>query len=122
MRLDSIILSITHKLALPASPSPPIMNGQHGTQHQLNPLSAAARLRKLLKEEGILVLPGVYDGLTARIALATGHKAMYMTGAGTAASTLGMPGTSTNLLQIHHVLLLHWTRETSVLRTEPFIL
>ena len=69
------------------------MNGQPNgsTTPQLNPLSAAARLRKLLASEEILVLPGVYDGLTARLALSTGFRALYMTGAGTAASTLGMP-------------------------------
>ncbi|PSK56045.1 2-methylisocitrate lyase, mitochondrial [Elsinoe australis] len=53
---------------------------------------AAARLRQLLAESTApLTLPGVYDGLTARIALNVGFQALYMTGAGTAASTLGQP-------------------------------
>jgi 2-methylisocitrate lyase-like PEP mutase family enzyme len=56
------------------------------------PQPAAARLRSLLRDDqGILVCPGVYDGLTARIALAQGFRCLYMTGAGTAASRLGMP-------------------------------
>ena len=55
------------------------------------PMSAAARLRTLLGNEPILACPGVYDGLTARIAIASGFKCIYMTGAGTAASRLGMP-------------------------------
>ncbi|KAH8759220.1 Pyruvate/Phosphoenolpyruvate kinase-like domain-containing protein [Hyaloscypha sp. PMI_1271] len=38
----------------------------------------------------ILVCPGVYDGLSARIALSVGFEGMYMTGAGTNASRLGM--------------------------------
>lgn len=68
------------------------MNGHtNGSTPQLNPLSAAARLRQYLATEPILALPGVYDGLTARIALSLQFPVLYMTGAGTAASTLGMP-------------------------------
>ncbi|EXJ68016.1 methylisocitrate lyase [Cladophialophora psammophila CBS 110553] len=54
--------------------------------------SAAARLRCLLDEEGKTIFcPGVYDGISARLALNTGFNCLYMTGAGTAASMLGMP-------------------------------
>ena len=43
---------------------------------------AATRLRALLAEKDkIVVCPGVYDGLTARIALATGFDCLYMVGA-----------------------------------------
>ncbi|KAH8691620.1 putative carboxyphosphonoenolpyruvate mutase [Talaromyces proteolyticus] len=53
---------------------------------------AVARLRQLLADESkIIVCPGVFDGLTARIALNEGFDALYMTGAGTAASVLGQP-------------------------------
>ncbi|KKK20510.1 hypothetical protein P175DRAFT_0524055 [Aspergillus ochraceoroseus IBT 24754] len=56
------------------------------------PSLAAARLRELLADENkIIVCPGVYDGLTARIALHEGFDAIYMTGAGTTASRLGQP-------------------------------
>lgn len=42
-------------------------------------LSAAARLRQLLADSNqIIVCPGVYDGLTARIALQSGFEALYM--------------------------------------------
>lgn len=42
-------------------------------------LSAAARLRQLLADPNqIIVCPGVYDGLTARIALQAGFEALYM--------------------------------------------
>jgi 2-methylisocitrate lyase-like PEP mutase family enzyme len=45
----------------------------------LKPLTGAKRLRELLKDPKKLVLcPGVYDGLTARLALATGFDAIYM--------------------------------------------
>jgi 2-methylisocitrate lyase-like PEP mutase family enzyme len=54
--------------------------------------SSAARLRDLLAREGkTIACPGVYDGLTARIVLNEGFDAIYMTGAGTAMSRLGMP-------------------------------
>ena len=54
-------------------------------------MSAATRLRALLADESrILVCPGVYDGLTARTALEVGFDALYMTGAGTTMSRLGM--------------------------------
>ncbi|WP_043284043.1 isocitrate lyase/PEP mutase family protein [Paraburkholderia oxyphila] len=43
-------------------------------------------LRALLNEAGLIVAPGVYDGLTARIAQHAGFSALYMTGAGTAAA------------------------------------
>ncbi|OTB04230.1 hypothetical protein M426DRAFT_11852 [Hypoxylon sp. CI-4A] len=41
--------------------------------------------------EKVIVCPGVHDGLTARVALNVGFDALYMTGAGTAASLLGQP-------------------------------
>ncbi|KAF1817568.1 Phosphoenolpyruvate/pyruvate domain-containing protein [Eremomyces bilateralis CBS 781.70] len=54
--------------------------------------SATARLRELLsRDDHITICPGVYDGLTARIALRGNFDCLYMTGAGTAASRLGMP-------------------------------
>lgn len=37
-----------------------------------------------------VVAPGVYDGITARLALAAGFDCLYMTGAGTSMSKLGM--------------------------------
>lgn len=52
---------------------------------------ASSRLRHMIKNlDHILVCPGVYDGLSARIALSVGFEGMYMTGAGTNASRLGM--------------------------------
>jgi 2,3-dimethylmalate lyase len=48
-------------------------------------------LRSMLKGPGIVVAPGAYDGFSARLIEAAGFKAVYMTGAGTAASHLGQP-------------------------------
>src|ERR671933_1089784 len=53
-------------------------------------MSAAARLRELLAGEELVVAPGAYDCLTARAVEQAGFPAVYMTGAGTAA-TLGHP-------------------------------
>ena len=48
-------------------------------------------LRTMLAAPGIIVAPGAYDGISARLIEAAGFKAVYMTGAGTAASHLGQP-------------------------------
>lgn len=53
---------------------------------------AAAKLRaQLAEDDNIIVCPGVQDGLSARVCLDEGFKNLYMTGAGTAMSVLGMP-------------------------------
>jgi 2-methylisocitrate lyase-like PEP mutase family enzyme len=52
--------------------------------------SAAARLRALLKQDGMIVAPGAYDCISARVIAQAGFPAVYMTGAGTAAM-LGYP-------------------------------
>src|ERR1700719_2154202 len=53
-------------------------------------LSATTRLRKLLKQDDLLIAPGAYDCISARTIEQAGFSAVYMTGAGTAA-TLGYP-------------------------------
>ena len=53
-------------------------------------VTQAARLRALLKNEQMVIAPGAYDAITARIIAQAGFPAIYMTGAGTAAS-LGYP-------------------------------
>jgi carboxyvinyl-carboxyphosphonate phosphorylmutase len=45
----------------------------------------------MLNSPGIIVAPGAYDGISARLIERQGFKAVYMTGAGTAASVLGQP-------------------------------
>ncbi|CAI7622628.1 unnamed protein product [Penicillium viridicatum] len=52
--------------------------------------SAATSLRRSLQDPQVFIrAPGVYDGMSARLALAAGFDALYMTGAGTAASVHG---------------------------------
>ncbi len=48
-------------------------------------------LAALLAEPGIIVAPGAYDALSAKIAAQAGAKAVYMTGFGVAGSALGLP-------------------------------
>lgn len=49
------------------------------------------RLRQMLQEPGIVVAPGAYDCLTAKIIQQAGFPAVYMTGAGTSVARLGYP-------------------------------
>jgi 2-methylisocitrate lyase-like PEP mutase family enzyme len=53
-------------------------------------MTQAARFRELLRRDGMVVAPGAYDCITARLIERAGFEAVYMTGAGTAA-TLGYP-------------------------------
>ncbi len=49
------------------------------------------RLKQLLHAEKLLVAPGAYDVLSAKIIEQAGFEAVYMTGYGTSASLLGEP-------------------------------
>jgi len=49
------------------------------------------KLRELLKKPELLKAPGVVDAIGARLVASAGFDAIYMTGAGTAASRLGWP-------------------------------
>ena len=47
------------------------------------PEKASAALRRLLNQPGMLIVPGAYDGIGARLIEQAGFAAVYMTGAGT---------------------------------------
>jgi 2-methylisocitrate lyase-like PEP mutase family enzyme len=49
-------------------------------------MSGAGGLRALLRGEAMVIAPGAYDGLTAKLVAQAGFPAVYMTGAGTAVS------------------------------------
>jgi carboxyvinyl-carboxyphosphonate phosphorylmutase len=53
--------------------------------------SGPSRLRALLAQPEIILAPGAYDALSARLIEAAGFPAVYMTGFGTSASLLGRP-------------------------------
>jgi carboxyvinyl-carboxyphosphonate phosphorylmutase len=59
-----------------------LLNGRRG---------GARGLRELLTTGELIVAPGAYDCLSARLIEAAGFRAVYMTGFGTAASYLGRP-------------------------------
>ncbi len=54
-------------------------------------MRTTTRLRELLVGPDLLVAPGAYDGLSARLIAQAGFPIVYMTGFGTAASVLGQP-------------------------------
>ena len=54
-------------------------------------LAESKTLRAMLREDRCLTLPGVYDGISARMAASIGFDGLYMTGYGATASMLGLP-------------------------------
>lgn len=54
-------------------------------------MRTTTRLRELLAGSELLVAPGAYDALSARLISQAGFSAVYMTGFGTSASVLGQP-------------------------------
>jgi 2-methylisocitrate lyase-like PEP mutase family enzyme len=53
--------------------------------------SAPDQLRKILAEPGLVVMPAVWDGLTAKLTLEAGFKTAFLSGSCVAASRLGGP-------------------------------
>jgi 2-methylisocitrate lyase-like PEP mutase family enzyme len=49
------------------------------------------RLKRLIQSKKILVAPGAFDALSAKLIEAVGFEAVYMSGFGTAASIFGVP-------------------------------
>ena len=54
-------------------------------------MPAAASLETLLARPGIIVAPGAYDALSAKLAAKAGAKAVYMTGFGVSGASFGLP-------------------------------
>lgn len=54
-------------------------------------MASRTELHTLIAQPEVLILPGVYDGISARIADSLGFPALYMTGYGAVASALGLP-------------------------------
>src|SRR2546425_7589334 len=48
-------------------------------------------LRRLVSDKAGVVIPGAYDGVSAKLVERAGFPAVYMTGYGTSASRLGLP-------------------------------
>ncbi len=54
-------------------------------------MAKANMIRSALKEKGVLVMPGVYDGLSAKIAARSGFEVIFITGYSLSATVLGEP-------------------------------
>ena len=54
-------------------------------------MNAPDRLRALMQEPGMIVMPAVWDGLSAKLAAAAGFKTAFLSGSCVAASRLGGP-------------------------------
>ena len=54
-------------------------------------MRATTKFRQLLEQPGIIMAPGAYDCLTAKLIESAGFPAVYMTGAGTSVARLGYP-------------------------------
>ncbi|WOL14225.1 carboxyvinyl-carboxyphosphonate phosphorylmutase, chloroplastic-like [Canna indica] len=62
----------------------------------MKPLSAAAgprktRMHRLIEEDGIVLMPGIYDALSAAVLQSLGFKAGFVSGYAVSAARLGMP-------------------------------
>jgi len=56
----------------------------------MSQMSKARELRRLLERDELVILPGAYDGLTARLIELAGFPAVYATGAGISNSQLAL--------------------------------
>ena len=56
-------------------------------------MSPAARLRALLAEPGIIIMPGCFDAMSARLIERAGFPAAFMGGFAVSAARIGMPDT-----------------------------
>lgn len=54
-------------------------------------MSKGKELKGMINDKKILVLPGVYDGISARVVSRMGYKAGFITGSGLSESLLGEP-------------------------------
>src|SRR5881296_1698203 len=54
-------------------------------------MSRRRDLRRLVEQKAGVVVPGAYDGVSAKLVERAGFPAVYMTGYGTSASRLGLP-------------------------------
>ncbi|KAK9903591.1 hypothetical protein WJX75_009441 [Coccomyxa subellipsoidea] len=79
-----------------------IVAAQGGTTDSYSRNTRTARLRKLLKEPGILQGPCCHDGLSAKLIEEAGFPLAFMSGFGVSAARLGAP--DTNLLSYSEVV------------------
>ena len=74
------------------------------------PMTPPERLRALLAEPGFVVMPAVWDGLSAKLAAGAGFKTAFLSGSCVAASRLGGPDLDLDLVRGDVRLLQHGAR------------
>lgn len=67
-----------------------VPNNLFGSQKNKN-TKMSTQLKNMLKREGILIMPGAYDALSAKLIENVGFEAFFHTGYGTSASLLAKP-------------------------------
>jgi 2-methylisocitrate lyase-like PEP mutase family enzyme len=60
---------------------------------QIRPATPAQKLRHLLARDGLAVMPGCFDALSAKLAARAGFEVVFMSGFGVSTARLGMPDT-----------------------------
>lgn len=66
----------------------------------------ATRIHRLIEEEGVVLMPGCYDALTAAVVERSGFSAGFISGYALSASLLGKPdiGLLTSVLALHFLV------------------
>ncbi len=72
-------------------------------------MDTGKHLRRLIEKDSILVLPGTFDAVTAKLAEQTGFEAVFTSGFGISATTLGLPDLgfldgSQNLYRVRQII------------------
>ena len=62
-------------------------------------MSAGSQFRQLVADHAPLQVVGTINAYTARMAKNVGHKAIYLSGGGVAANSLGMPDLGISALE-----------------------
>ncbi|KAI0688163.1 Phosphoenolpyruvate/pyruvate domain-containing protein [Cerioporus squamosus] len=84
------VVAVPRSLAPPAPYYNPRLDPKNFLEGPLS-WNPATRLRQMLARPGIVVAPGICDGISARCALEAGFDCLYQSGAATTASRLGQP-------------------------------
>ena len=54
-------------------------------------MTAPQRLRKILAEPGVEIMPGCFDAISAKLVVEAGFKVTFMSGFAVSAARLGLP-------------------------------
>src|SRR5262245_17227945 len=85
------MLSRIHPKRCGVADADPHLGALKRTQTEGTQMRKTTRLKQLLADRKLLMAPGAYDVLSAKVVEMAGFDAVYMTGYGTSASILGQP-------------------------------